>query len=109
MNVFDRIRERDIVQSVTLGIPLGKGSGPFLARMNAMALMTGGHGFRQPKKGPKLSKNGTTRKEREAPGKRIYRENMEAERRFREAHADQPGWGSARINRAIERGDHLRA
>ena len=79
MNIFSKILDRDFDQTVRLGNPLCERpwpggpitlTGPFLARMNAMSLMTGGRGFRQPKKGPKLSRAGKTRKELVADGVR---------------------------------------
>lgn len=108
MNIFNKILQRDFDQTVMLGNPLGYGTGPFHARMNAMSIMTGGRGFQQPKKGPKLSRGGKTRRERREPYREIYHRNLEAERTFREAHAEQPGWGTARTNRAIERRQHLK-
>lgn len=109
MNIFDRLIGREVDQASRLGNPLGVKTGPFLARMNAMSLMTGGRGFRTPKKGVKLSKAGTTRKQREAHLRPLYLKNLQAETDFRAAHTGHPGWSIAKINRAIERGLHLRS
>lgn len=106
MNIFSKIMADETAR---LGNPLGAGSGAFMARMHRMAVMTGGRGFRQPKKGPKLSKNGTTRKQREAGAKEIYAKNLKAEADFRASVAGKPGWGIAQINRAIERREHLKS
>lgn len=50
MNIFKKIMRRE---ATSLGQPLGIYSGPFLARMNAMATMTAGKGFRQPVRQPR--------------------------------------------------------
>lgn len=106
MNIFNKIM---VDETARLGTPLGAGSGAFMARMHRMAEMTGGRGFMMPKRGPKLSKNGTTRKQREAGIKEIYRRNLKAEADFRASVAGKPGWGIAQINRAIERREHLKS
>ena len=106
MNIFSKIMADETAR---LGNPLGAGSGAFMARMHRMAVMTGGRGFRQPAKGPKLSKGGTTRKQREAGAKEIYAKNLKAEADFRASVAGKPGWGIAQINRAIERREHLKS
>lgn len=116
MNVFQKILRRDVEQTVRLGNPLGLKdwdgavieTGPYLARMNQMAVMTGGRGFQQPKRGPKLSKVGGTRKQREAHLRPIYLANLEAEADFRASVAGKEGWGIAAIRDAIERGEHRR-
>lgn len=105
MNIFSKIMADETAR---LGNPLGAGSGAFMARMHRMAVMTGGRGFRLPGKGPKLSKGGTTRKQREAGTKQIYAKNLKAEADFRASVAGKPGWGIAQINRAIERREHLK-
>ncbi|MER9833383.1 hypothetical protein NKJ28_00200 [Mesorhizobium sp. M0145] len=62
---FAKILTRDAGQSHRLGNPLGVDSGPFLARRNAMALMTGGRGFSVPAKTPRVHRTlGTTRGQR---------------------------------------------
>lgn len=60
--VFAKIMNREIGQ--TLGNPLGDGSGAFLARKSALALMRGGRGFRTPAKQPRVYSNGLTRGQR---------------------------------------------
>jgi hypothetical protein len=106
VNIFSKIMADETAR---LGNPLGAGSGAFMARMHGMAVMAGGRGFRHPKKGPKLSKGGSTRKQREAGAKEIYHRNLKAEADFRARVAGQPGWGIAQINRAIERREHLKS
>lgn len=106
MNIFSKIMADETVR---LGNPLGVGSGAFMSRMHRMVEMTGGRGFSMPKRGPKLSKGGTTRKQREAAGKEIYANNLKAEADFRASVAGKPGWGIAQINRAIERREHLKS
>ena len=107
MNIFQRLIFNSNDRETRLGNPLGD-EAAIKRRQNAFFNMTGGRGFRQPKKGVKLSKNGTTRSQREASGKRIYAENLEAERRFRDARMGREGWGLARIRNCIERRDHLK-
>lgn len=109
MSIFDKILARDFEQTRRLGNPLGKGSGPFLARMNFWAQMRGSDGFRQPPRGPKLSKGGRTRRESEAHLKEIYQRNLKAEGDFRASVEGKPGWGIRQINRAIERREHLKS
>lgn len=116
MNVFEKILTAEVDQTTRLGNPLLEydwygwpiQTGPFLARMNAMSLMRGGNGFRQPKKGPKVSMGGQTRREREAYLKEVYWKNLASERTFRESRTEQMGWSTARINAAIEAREHLR-
>lgn len=105
MNIFSRLLMDDAAR---LGNPLGVGTGPFLMRMNQMAARTRGNGFREPPKGPKLSRNGTTRKQREAGNRAMFEKNLKAEVEFRARHAGKPGWCIAQINRAIERREHLK-
>lgn len=106
MNIFDRILHTEFDRERRLGNPLVD---PFARqrRMNFFASLTGLCGFRQPKKGPKLSKGGSTRREREAHLRPLYLANLEAEADFRARYADQPGYGIAGIRNAIERGEHL--
>lgn len=69
MNIFNRILNREFRQSVTLGNPLGRDSGPFLARMNQLATMRNNRGFRTPPLEPRKDAQGLTRGER----KRVLR------------------------------------
>lgn len=69
MNIFSKILQREHATDTMLGMPL-KDEGARDRRKNAMANMTGGRGFQQPKKGPKLSRGGKTRRELVADGVR---------------------------------------
>jgi hypothetical protein len=102
INAFQRVLTKEAEKDTLLGCP-STDEGHAARRQNAMAMMTGGRGFRTPKAGPKLSKGGKTRADREAPLLAVYRRNLDAERQFREARQGQPGWGIARIRDAIEK------
>ncbi|PAQ03702.1 hypothetical protein LRP31_25610 [Mesorhizobium mediterraneum] len=107
MNIFNKILEDYYANDTRLGCP-SKDYAAQRRRMNAMATMTMSNGFSIPPKGRKLSKGGKTRTELEAAGKAIFERNLAAEVSFREAHANQPGWGIRRINAAIEKRLHLK-
>lgn len=64
MNIFNRILFRDHRQSLRIGNPLGRDSGPFLARMNSLAMLREGRGFRTPPKQPAVDAQGMTRGDR---------------------------------------------
>ncbi|MER9524018.1 hypothetical protein NKI96_10580 [Mesorhizobium sp. M0292] len=61
-SIFGKIMAREIGES--LGNPLGQGSGAFMARKAALALMRGGRGFRTPARKPRVYSNGMTRGQR---------------------------------------------
>lgn len=107
MNIFDRLIARETEQDTRLGCPAGSPEA-IERRMNALARMTGGNGFRTPKRGPKISKGGTTRKERNAHVRPNYLARLRAEADFTAALKGKPGWSIARIRDAIARGDHLK-
>lgn len=67
MNIFSKLAAREHETDHCLGNPLFDESA-FRRRIHAMAALTGGNGFRQYPKGPKLSKGGMTRRERIAAG-----------------------------------------
>ncbi|RWP29501.1 hypothetical protein [Mesorhizobium sp.] len=80
---FTKILTSDAGQSHRLGNPLGVDSGPFLARRNAMALMTGGRGFTTPAKEPRVHPTfGTTRGQRKR-ARRSFANLSEAARQER--------------------------
>lgn len=106
INAFQRVLEKEAAADTRLGCP-STDAGHAARRKNTMAMLTGGRGFRTPERGPKLSKGGTTRAEREAPLKALYRRNLDAERRFREARQGSPGFSIAGIRDGIEARQHL--
>ena len=108
LNAFQRVLQKEAATDTRLGCPL-QDQGARLRRRETMSRMTGGRGFYVFPKGPKLSRGGTTRAEREAASKARTRANLEAERRFREAHSGKPGWGIGAIRDAIESRQHLTA
>ncbi len=71
MNIFRRILGRDLAITTRLGNPLGRDSGPFLARMNQFALMTGGRGFRVPRQEPRRDSQGHTRGDRKRAARNL--------------------------------------
>lgn len=78
---FGKVLLKDQAGTNTLGNPLGRDSGPFLARMNNMSIMRGGKGFTTPKMKPRTNHQGLTRGDR----RRIRRQwAADAEREIQE-------------------------
>ena len=67
MNIFERIMSAERKRDRSLGNPLPTWD-ERERRLNTMATMTGGKGFRTPPKGPKTSPGGKTRRELVAAG-----------------------------------------
>jgi len=64
MNVFNKILGKELGQRITLGNPLGFGTGAYHARMNLFASLRGGKGFMQPSMKVKVgSERGNKRRE----------------------------------------------
>ena len=60
MNIFDTLMARQERGDLSLGAP-APDEAAGLRRMNAMAQLRGGAGFRQPRKAPKIYADGLTR------------------------------------------------
>lgn len=100
MKVFGRILARDRRRLFALGQPSGNPA----ARQQAMWELTGGKGFRVPKKGPKTHRSGKTRREIKDALRAVYRMKCEQEDRLVRARwPDVTVITTAMIERAVRR------
>lgn len=104
MNIFTKFLARDLISQSSLGAPAGDPAA-IERRLNHMATLTGGRGFRQYKRGPKVSKSGETRRPRKEAARKVYLQNLEREAKFRRENGDLP---IGALNRAIETREHMR-
>ncbi|QWY83258.1 hypothetical protein [Rhizobium phage RHph_X2_25] len=85
-NIFNKIVADEYANDTRLGMP-STDTTHFLRRMNAMAIMRGGNGFRTPAKATRTYSDGTTRAERKEKARLAANAAVSEERSYLHMHS----------------------